>query len=246
MAEDIRRFGPDPALRAWADAALPLARAALSAPDRPLRCGGTWDVGLDLLANAPDGRVAGVPLPWALLGLPPQPLHRAQLSTTYPGFPRPGDDETPAATNYRRKRDGAHLDGLKPFGPDRRRRIDEPHAFILGIALTEADPAASPLVAWPGSAPILRAALLEVLTPYPPECWHEIDVTEAYQAARADVFCRCPRVTLQMRPGEAILLHRLTLHGVAPWAEGARADPEGRVIAYFRPYLPSVKDWLAS
>lgn len=245
MAEEIRRFGPDPALRAWAEAALPLARTALSAPDRPLRCGGTWDVGLDLLPNAPDGSIAGVPLPWPLFGLAPQPLHPAQLSATYPGFPRPGAEETPAAAAYRRTRDGAHLDGLKPIGPERKRMVKEPHAWILGIALTQADPAAAPLVAWPGSAAILRQVLRAVLCPHPPERWHEIDVTAPYQSARAEIFRRCPRIELPLRLGEAILLNRLTLHGVAPWAEGATAAPEGRVIAYFRPQLASVQDWLA-
>ena len=44
--------------------------------------------------------------------------------------------------------------------------------------------------------------------------------------------------------GGAVLLHRLLIHGVAPWAEGAVAPPEGRMVAYFRPVLPSVEDWL--
>jgi hypothetical protein len=36
----------------------------------------------------------------------------------------------------------------------------------------------------------------------------------------------------------------MILHGMAPWADGAVADPDGRIIAYFRPELPSVADWL--
>ncbi|MBE0554438.1 MAG: hypothetical protein IH625_12180, partial [Rhodobacteraceae bacterium] len=44
----------------------------------------------------------------------------------------------------------------------------------------------------------------------------------------------------------ATLMHRLCLHGVAPWADGAIAAPEGRVIAYFRPELASVADWLTA
>jgi hypothetical protein len=39
-------------------------------------------------------------------------------------------------------------------------------------------------------------------------------------------------------PGCAYLLHRLTLHGVAPWDASAQAAPEGRLIAYFRPPMP--------
>jgi hypothetical protein len=39
-------------------------------------------------------------------------------------------------------------------------------------------------------------------------------------------------------------VHRLCLHGVAPWAADATAPPEGRMIAYFRPMLRSVAAWL--
>jgi len=45
-------------------------------------------------------------------------------------------------------------------------------------------------------------------------------------------------------PGEALLLHRMILHGMAPWADGAAAEPEGRIIAYFRPEFADVQDWL--
>ena len=69
-------------------------------------------------------------------------------------------------------------------------------------------------------------------------------MTTAYAAARREVFQTCRRVTLPARPGEAMLMHRLTLHGVAPWAAGAQAAPEGRIIAYFRPQLPDVASWL--
>jgi hypothetical protein len=39
-------------------------------------------------------------------------------------------------------------------------------------------------------------------------------------------------------------MHRHLLHGVAPWAAGAKAPPEGRIIAYFRPLMPDVASWL--
>ncbi|MGQ0611250.1 MAG: hypothetical protein ACT4N9_09140 [Paracoccaceae bacterium] len=81
------RIGPQGRIRDWATAALPLATAALRQSAEPLRCGGTWAVGLDLLANDADGAVGGAPLPWDLFGLPPEPLHRAQLSAVYPGYP---------------------------------------------------------------------------------------------------------------------------------------------------------------
>jgi hypothetical protein len=41
-----------------------------------------------------------------------------------------------------------------------------------------------------------------------------------------------------------VLVHRHAIHGVAPWAEGAKAAPEGRAIVYFRPEVARKKDWL--
>ena len=38
--------------------------------------------------------------------------------------------------------------------------------------------------------------------------------------------------------------HRHLVHGVAPWGEKAKAQPEGRMIAYLRPEFPSIRDWL--
>ena len=229
-------------LGAWAAAARGPGLEALAT--EPRRHGGTWAVGLDLLPNAPDGSVAGVALPWGQLGLDPQPLHRAQLSAVFPSYPGRDADESDSAHAFRLRRDAAHLDGLLPIGPDRRRMMKEPHAWILGLALTEADPGAAPLVVWEGSAEVLRAALARALHPHPPETWGEVDLTEAYAVARREVFATCPRVEVPQTPGEAVILHRMTLHGVAPWAPGAKAAPEGRVIAYFRPLMPSVHAWL--
>jgi hypothetical protein len=49
------------------------------------------------------------------------------------------------------------------------------------------------------------------------------------------------------QPGEAVLVHRLALHGVAPWQKGATAPPEGRMIAYFRPEFQGLgDDWLSA
>ena len=236
------KIGPHPALLAWAKAAHPVAVAALRDTDQPLRCGGTWAVGLDLLPNAENGEIAGVPLPWDVLGLAPAALHPAQLSTIHPGYPRPSDEETEAAFRFRVNRDAAHLDGLLPVGPDRLRMIKEPHAWIVGLPLTTSD--AAPLVVWEGSHKIMQAALQTALAPLPPESWGDVDITAAYQAARAEVFRVCPRREVPGVPGEAVLLHRHLVHGVAPWAEGATAPPEGRVIAYFRPVMYSVQDWL--
>jgi hypothetical protein len=239
-----RQIAPHPAIAAWAAAARPLAIAALADTDEPLRCGGTWAVGLDLLPNAPDGSLGGVAFPWDALGLSPEPLHRGQVSTVYPGYPQPSDQETDAAYRFRLRRDSAHLDGLLAVGPAKRRMVKEPHGWILGLPLNDCSAGASPLVVWEGSHEIIRAALMEALSPHPPVLWGEVDVTEAYAAARARVFETCRRVELPGQVGGAVLLHRLLIHGVAPWAEGAVAPPEGRMVAYFRPQLPSVEAWL--
>jgi len=242
MVTGWHRLGPSAGIKAWADAALPLAQAALAGTNDPLRCGGTWAVGLDLLPNDATGRVGGVDLPWADLGLAPEPLHQAQLSTIHPNYPQPSIEESATAYAFRLNRDAAHLDGLLPIGADRHRMVKEPHAWILGLPLNVSD--ASPLVVWEGSHLILQEALREAFAPYPPATWGDVDVTQAYTAARRRIFETCPRIALPVRPGEATLLHRLTLHGVAPWAAGATAPPEGRIIAYFRPLMGSVQDWL--
>jgi hypothetical protein len=243
--EGWRRIGPDPAILAWARAALAPACRALAQAAGARRCGGTWAVGLDLLDNDAAGAVAGQAVPLAALPLEPVALHRGQLSAVYPGYPRASAEETPAAFRFRLNRDAAHLDGLLPVGPARRRMLQEPHAWILGLPLTDCGPAAAPLVVYEGSHLILQRALAAALSPHPPAQWDRVDLTEAYAAARAEVFARCPRLPLPARPGEATLLHRLTLHGVAPWAEGdaAEAPPEGRIIAYFRPLMASVQAW---
>ena len=120
--------------------------------------------------------------------------------------------------------------------------VKEPHGWILGLPLN--DTTASPLTVWEGSHEVIRSALIDALTPHPPETWAEIDITEAYQAARRTVFATCRRIELPVRPGEATLLHRLALHGVAAWKPDDTAPPEGRMIAYLRPLLPSVETWL--
>ena len=242
MVTGWRILGPTAAIKAWAEAALPVAKTALAASSDPLRCGGTWAVGLDLLPNDAAGRVGGVDLPWGDLGLAPEPLHKAQLSTILAGYPQPSTEESASAYAFRLNRDAAHLDGLLPIGPDRHRMVKEPHAWILGLPLNATD--AAPLVVWQGSHLILQAALREALAPYPPETWGDVDVTQAYTAARRRIFDTCARIELPTRPGSATLLHRLTLHGVAPWAAGSTAPPEGRIIAYFRPLMASVQDWL--
>lgn len=244
------RFAADPGLRLWVEAALPLARDALQRDLEPRRCGGTWDVGLDLLPNDPAGRVDGVPLVGAAItalrrDFGDLPLHRAQLSTVHPGYPRPWDQESDAAFRYRLQRDAAHVDGILPVGPDRRRMIREPHAYILGLPLNAVGEGASPPVVWEGSHRIMARAFRSALGGHAETDWPETDVTEAYHAARREVFDTCKRVAVAAGPGEAVLIHRLALHGISPWADGAKAPPEGRIIAYFRPEYPGgIAAWL--
>jgi hypothetical protein len=243
---------PDRRTARWAAAAQAAARPLIDAPERrgeARRCGGTWLAGVDLLPNDGDGAVAGVPLAGpgpdlvAALGLWPEAWHRAQVSVTWPGYPRPDAGESAGAARYRRRRDAAHVDGLLPEGPDRRRHLREPHAFVLGLPLTPAHPDAAPLVVWPGSHRRLGAAFAAARAAAPGLPLGEIDLTDIYTATRREVFDTCPRVPVPAPPGAAIVLHRHMLHGIAPWT--APPDAAWRAVAYFRPELTDPEAWAA-
>ncbi|WP_420394789.1 hypothetical protein [Nioella sp.] len=254
LSNGYQVFGPDPEVLEWLETAGPAALAAASDPGHRadwMRHGGTWFAGVNVLDNDRDGRVAGAAaLGGAALGAAeavtgPLPLDKGQVSVTYPGYPRQDASESDANHRYRKARDAAHLDGLLPVGPDRRRMLKEPHGWILGLPVTDCGAGAAPLVVWEGSHEIMRARLRAVFAQHPETEWSNVDLTQAYHAARREVFETCPRVELPAKPGEATLLHRLVLHGVAPWQEGAEAPPEGRAIVYFRPHLPGGPvDWL--
>jgi hypothetical protein len=230
-----------PAIAHWARAAHTLALKTLATRDEPWRCGGTWLVGVDALPNDTSGAVPGAAFPWDALPLTPEPLHQAQLSVIKPGYPQPLPTEAEPAFKYRLNRDAAHLDGLIAQ-PNGARMMQEPHHWILGLPLNTSD--ASPLVVWDGSHEIMRSALAKALAQVPPADWGSFDLNPAYQAARRDIFASCSRRPLYVLPGQATLLHRLTLHGVAPWQNDKSAPSEGRIIAYLRPQMASVKDWL--
>jgi len=247
-------FAADPVLGGWVDAALPAARASVedSKNARWLRYQGTWFAGVNALPNDARGAVAGSePLAGAAvdfiaaeLGLDGFAWDAAQVSVCYPGYPRPMEGESDALFRYRRDRDAAHVDGLLREGSERRRFLREFHGFILGIPLVDFDAGASPFVIWEGSHEIVRAAFRRRFEDLPPERWSDEDVTEVYQAARARVFEECARVVVHARPGEAFLAHRLSVHGMAPWREGAAAGPDGRMIVYFRPDTCGPWEWL--
>ena len=125
--------------------------------------------------------------------------------------------------------------------------LKERHAYILGMPLNDASAEASPLVVWEGSHEMMRAAFAAHLKDVPPADWGEVDLTDVYQHTRRAVFETCRRVILPLKFGEAILVHRLALHGVAPWGDGAEAPEEGRMIAYFRPEFQGLgDDWLTA
>ncbi|MDE2386037.1 MAG: hypothetical protein KGO53_15615 [Alphaproteobacteria bacterium] len=236
----------------WVDAVRPQALAAMDDPalQHWWRCGHTWFVGVDALANDAQGRVEGGP---ALAGAAVDftgaqfnhahpASHRGQISVCLPGYPQRGPEESEAAHAFRARRDAAHVDGLHGEGEPKRRFMRERHDFILGLALEDGDAGASPLSVWEGSHAIMQAALREAYRGLPPQAWPDRDVTEIYTAARAQVFESCRRVELPLRKGEAVLVHRFTLHGVAAW----RASPlPRRAIIYFRPCIWDAERWLA-
>lgn len=244
------RFGFDPALAEWAANADTAARRAESDPENSdwLRCGGTWFVGVNALPNEPTGRLpGGPPLTGAAIdaarAISDGPLDHAQASVCYAGYPKQGAEESESAFRFRRDRDAAHVDGLHRIMPGRRRKLLERHAYILGIPLNDAPEEAAPFVIWEGSHEIMRAAFQRRFDGVAPKDWAEEDVTEAYQTARKEAFATCARTIVHANPGEAYLVHRLALHGVAPWAKGKGR----RAIAYFRPEFPSgaaSADWL--
>lgn len=245
-------FGDAPELRRWLGHVGPAALAVRHDPGLAdwLTCQGTWFVGVNALANDGQGAIAGSgPLPGPAMDFVRETLgfagdlDRAQVSISYPGYPRPRIGESEAAFRFRRDRDAAHVDGLHPVGAERERRLEEFAGFLLGLPVTRADDRAAPLVVWEGSHQIMHAMFRRMLAPHAPADWPKIDLTEAYHAARREVFATCRRVVVHAHPGEAYLLHRMALHGMSPWRAGAIAAPEGRAILYFRPEI-SRPDWL--
>ncbi|MCY4334495.1 MAG: hypothetical protein OXC60_07445 [Litoreibacter sp.] len=216
-----------------------------------LRCGGTWFAGVNILPNDAQGRVLdGPPLAGEAISFVERQfgashLDRAQVSIIYPGYPTPMEGESEAAFRFRRDRDAAHVDGLLPIGPQRRRHLQEPHGFVLGLPLNQTSQGASPMVVWEGSHDRMREAFRGVLNDVSPDRWGGVDLTDIYQETRKSCFETCQRVTVHAVPGEAYLIDRLALHGVAPWTTGADAPAAGRMIAYFRPELEDISDWLA-
>jgi hypothetical protein len=253
------QFESDPCLLKWIESALPVARSAVAEPENSkwLRCGETWFAGVNILPNAGDGSVgAGPPLGGdavdfiaQALGLSPFGLSgfdwdKAQVSICYPGYPQRMSVETEAAFKFRRDRDAAHVDGLLPEGPNRRRFLREWHGFILAVPLLCYDANASPFVIWEGSHGVVREAFESLFHNHSPNDWPSIDVTDGYHDVRRKIFETCQRVEIAVKPGEAYLVHRLALHGVAPWKAAQNSACKERMICYFRPETGAIEHWL--
>lgn len=238
-------FERDETVAKWADTAHKVACMVSADPATRaanLRQGETWFVGVDALPNQRDGSINGVQLAgkWRDHVTLPKQWHPAQLSIVYPGYPLRDTSESEASHRYRITRHAAHVDGLLPQGPQRRRYLKEPHAFILGLPLNRSD--AAPLMVWPESHKIMGEAFRHLRNHDDPT---NVDLTEAYHSARRLVFEQIEPHAIVSEPGQAILLHRHLLHGVSPWQEGVQAPQEGRMIAYFRPQF-SAKEWLSA
>ncbi len=190
-----------------------------------MRCGGTWFAGVNIVGNNAKGSVTGGPI---LSGQvidfidkkfgPDVEWDQGQLSIVYEGYPKQNPFESSSATRFRIKRDAAHVDGLLPIGLQRKRMLREPHAFVLGIPMTAVDTNCSPLVVWEGSNKIIRDHFTKALSSYNESEWNQVDLTETYKKARKVCFEECKRVIVHGWPGETYLIHRLSLHGIAPWS----------------------------
>jgi len=243
-----QKFAWDKDTALWARVALAAATEVLSDPQHVhwYQCENTWFVGVDTLPNELDGSIKDTPLIGpAMTALQSDmgfssELHRAQISAIFPGYPRPRANETATAFRYRLQKCGAHIDGLLREGETRRRYLREPHAWILGLPLTDCTKETSPLVVWEGSHHIMTRFFSKTLAEYPVEQIYDFDLTDVYLDARREIFETCTMVPVCARPGEGYLVHRLTLHGIAPWRS---ADHAQRIIVYFRPKLAQITDW---
>lgn len=249
-------FAKDARLLAWVKHVRTVVPNIVDDPTNAGRfvCGGTWFCGTNLLPNASDGSVnEGPPLSCDAveflrthLNFNANAWDRGQISVCLPGYPKPMQTETEAALRYRISRDGAHIDGLMAEGPSRRRHLREHHDFLLGIPLNEAGARASPFVIWEGSHRIMKDTFARALAGVPVARWKEVDLTEDYWAARRLVFETCRRIEVTGEPGEAFVVDRHVLHGIAPWGEpSSDGRSEKRIIVYFRPPLDDPGKWLA-
>lgn len=249
-------FDTDPELTAWINASLPVLRETIADPRHDVwrRYGGTWFAGVNVSPNDTEGALPGGPpligraarFAHEKCGFGALPWDRAQISVCYPGYPKPMEGESDGLFRFRRDRDAAHVDGLLREGPDRRRFLREHHGFVLGIPIGPYDPDAAPFSIWEGSHILFRKEFQAVLGDLSRDEWGALDLTDWYMTTRKRAFETCERITVHATPGQAYLVHRHALHGMAPWADGARAGPDGRAIVYFRPPTSDLDRWLTA
>ena len=215
-----------------------------------LQCEGTWFVGVDVLPNDSGGNFKEVKFPDIFKRLMEKinlkSYHKAQLSVIFPGYPKPRAGDSEAAYKYRLKRDAAHVDGLLPIGTNKRRHLIEAHGIILGIPLNNTHSGASPIVVWEGSHLIMQKEFSNLLSKVAPSGWKDIDLTDTYKKARRNCFENCKRVVIESPVGTGYALHPLLLHGITPWVSPSKGlESSNRQVAYFRPLLNNVQDWLS-
>ena len=247
------KFDYDPQLVAWTEAARNAIEEGINAPHQEQwrRHQNTWFVGVNALRNNIDGAVdGGQPIGGKAIDFIRHNLHlnnfpwdQAQISVCYPGYPQPSSIESAAAHRYRVKRDAAHIDGIRRLGENNQRFLLEHHGFILGIPLVELTANNSPPVVWEASHERVRQSFQTLFTEIDPEGWKNINITAHYQSLRRQLFDQCPRITIFAKPGEAFLIHRLALHGIAPWS-GGNDDTTPRTVCYFRPEIGGAAEWL--
>lgn len=242
----------DAELLGWAETARPHVDGALRNPQHAAwhRHGGTWFVGVHALDNGADGALGSTPFPPALLAAIRTSTEgaeiawdRGQISVCFPGYPQPSPVESDAAHRFRIQRDAAHVDGLHGEGPQRRRHLREYHQFILGIPIDGVQPGMAPFVVWEGSHLRFQAMFRKALDCLPAAAWGDIDLTDSYHATRREAFAACRRVEVTARPGEAYVVHRFALHGMAAWT-APPSDGLRRAIVYFRPETEDREAWL--
>ncbi len=243
------RFPADTPILSWVDSIRREAESCLSDPALAhwWRYQHTWFVGVNCLANDDRGRVnKGPGLAGAAVNFIEQTLgstlqlDQGQISAIMPGYPRADPDQTEASFRYRLKREAAHVDGL--LLEDGERYAREYHAYILAIGLHDVESGASPFVVWNGSHKLIHRSLRSELDAYPEHQWPSIPIGDVYKQARRSAFDECQRVELSLNAGEAVLVHRLMLHGTAAWQSDQRG---ARVLCFFRPQTLLPQAWLS-
>lgn len=249
------RLSASEELNAWSEVHLSAAQNCMGDKQHKQwwRYQNTWFAGVNALPNDDKGAVGDKPpLPQSLRQLLAdycqtsiQAMDQGQISALFPGYPQPDPQQSKAANHFRKHHFAAHLDGLVPHGPDRRRLLTEQHSFILGISLTDHPANAAPLMVWPGSHMILQKWLIDHLGSLPESDWCTFDLTQSYQQTRQQILADIQPQAIHLDQGDAYVFHRHMLHGMGSWPPKAvDHNAQGRILAYFRPCWHQPQAWL--